>query len=133
MGPLKNPKRYMIFLYLDWMVKLCWNLITILKIYEMAMGKYWKSYTIIYSIFISLFSIGHILSSLLFFPIIILFNPNEFKHVSSCSDNNKCLKFLTGLKIVFWLIPIMLLDWFHFMYIMFSGFGFFNAKDRQKS
>ena len=99
----------------------------------MALGKYYKSYTIIFSIFLGFYCIGHLFSGLILFPITITFNPSEFKHVSSCSNNRKCLRLLTFLKVIFWLIPIIILDMFHFMYIAFSGFGFFNAKDRQKS
>jgi hypothetical protein len=41
MGPLKNPVRFMVFLYCDWMVKIFWNFTVILKIYEMCLGNYW--------------------------------------------------------------------------------------------
>jgi hypothetical protein len=133
MGPLKNPTRFMVFLSLDWMVKLCWNFLIALKMYEMCTDMYVKSYNIIFSTFICLFCLGHITCSIIFFPIIIAFEGVDNKHVSACSKNSKCLKMLCFFKVILWLMPIMLMDMFHFMYIMFAGFGFFNAKDRLKS
>ena len=133
MGPLKKPTRYMSFLFCDWIIKCQWNFITLLKIYEMATGKYYNSYTIIYSVFIFLFYIGHIFSGIVLFPLTVANTPPDFKHISTCTRRPRCLKFLTWFKLIFLLFPVVVLDMFHIFYILFSGCGFFNSKDRQKS
>ena len=119
--------RFFTFLYVDMIFHVFLLVLIINHFIAMWNGCFYHEYNVAFWIFFTLSNLGKI-SMIIEFTIKACVGRHKHK-----TRFKKCKRLIVGLKVVFFMIPLILTDMFMLSFYLTLGFGFYNMQDEYKS